>query len=136
MPINVTIKCPGSDFGFIWECNSDEAHELWDECETMADQQGVDASGVAGAVIQSLYKDGEPKTEVAQYGLRVWATYAVLHAMNNKVDVGKMIDQAGVLEGPISIFDLAEHQNIKADIKMSERGKLEIKLHGRSPLDS
>ena len=70
MPINVTIKCPGSDFGFTWECNSDEAHELWDECETMADQQGVDASGVAGAVIQSLYKDGEPKTEERA---RIWA---------------------------------------------------------------
>jgi hypothetical protein len=132
MPINVTIKCPGSDFGFIGKGSSDEAHELWDDCETMADQQGVDASGAAGAVIQILYKDGEPETEVAQYGLRVWATYAVLRAMN---DVGKMIDQGGVLEGPISIFDLAEHQNIKADIKMSERGKPEIKLHGRSPLD-
>jgi hypothetical protein len=136
VPINITIKRPGGDFGFIWECSSDEAQKLWDECETMAAQQGRNAHTVAAAAIQSLYDRGEPKTEVAQRGLQVWITYAVLHAMNNSVDLDKMIDQAGVLEGPISIFDLAEHQTIKADVQMIERGEFKIKLSGQSPLDS
>jgi hypothetical protein len=69
-------------------------------------------------------------------GLHVWITYAVLRGMASNVETAKMIDHGGALAGPISIFDLAEHQQIEADVQLTGPGRFAIKLRGRSPLDS
>jgi hypothetical protein len=46
-----------------------------------------------------------------------------------------MVDQAGVLTGAPTIFDLAEHQHITANIVVDESG-CTMKLTGRPQLDS
>ena len=58
MTIDVTIKQrPGlKDYNINWSGSSDEAHKIWDECEVLASNQGLDAITVAEASIQSLYK--------------------------------------------------------------------------------
>jgi hypothetical protein len=68
-------------------------------------------------------------------GHAIWIVYAVLrHAVDN-IDLTDLIDHAGVLAGPPTIFDLAEHQHIKAEISV-DNNRATIKLTGSSPLDS
>lgn len=138
MSIDVIIKMrPGvEDFSFGWDSSSDEARNLWEECEAMADEQGRDALAIAGAVIQGLYDHGEPQGEVAQRGLRVWVIYAVLRFAADRVDLADRVDHAGVLAEPPTVFDLAEHQQIKANVQLVKPGRLAVQITGRSMLDS
>jgi hypothetical protein len=61
--------------------------------------------------------------------------YAVLRHTAENVDVARMVDHAGVIAGPPTMFDLAAHQHIKAKIQMRGK-KIAIEVAGHSPLDS
>jgi hypothetical protein len=68
VPINVTIERPGGGCGFTWECSSGEAHTLWDECATLANQQGIDALIFAAATIRSVYEGVEQRRQSRSAG--------------------------------------------------------------------
>jgi hypothetical protein len=136
MSIDVTIKRPGEDFNFIWDGDSDDARALWVRCEDLARDDAHDPRTIAAAAIQEVHDHGEPKSLDAQRGLRVWATYAVLRFAAHEVDLSGLVDHAGVLAGPPTVFDLAEHQEIKAVVSLPEPGHLSIEINGRPSLDS
>jgi site-specific DNA recombinase len=88
---------------------------------------------VEAAIVQAR----PPKDEIAERGYRMWVVYAVLRSAADRIDLTGLVEHAGVLEGPPTIFDLAEHQQIKAEISVDTKNKqLTMKLAGRSPLDS
>jgi hypothetical protein len=66
----------------------------------------------------------------------VWIVYAVLRCAADNIDLTEFIDYAGALAGPPTIFDLAEHQRIKAEISIDNNRAYTINLTGSSPLDS
>jgi hypothetical protein len=84
-----------------------------------------------------LSKRAPPKDEIAERGYRMWVVYAVLRSAADRIDLTGLVEHAGVLEGPPTIFDLAEHQQIKAEISVDTKNKqFTMELAGRSPLDS
>jgi hypothetical protein len=46
-----------------------------------------------------------------------------------------MVDHAGVITGPLTVFDLAEHQHIKATMRVGDE-RIEMGVTGASLLDS
>lgn len=128
----ITVKANGHDpYKFEWNGSSEEFHKLWDDMETLADSGGHDPIEVANAAILQV---ATHKNEIAR-GHAIWIVYAVLrHAVDN-IDLTDLIDHAGVLAGPPTIFDLAEYQHIKAEISV-DSNRATIKLTGSSPLDS
>jgi hypothetical protein len=91
---------------------------------------------IASGVIQQFYKEGEPKSENERRGLKVWVVYAVLRNAVNHIDLASMVDHAGVIAAPPTIFDLAEHQDITAKVKVFKSGRIQMQITGRSALDS
>jgi hypothetical protein len=51
----------------------------------------------------------------------MWMVYAVLRHTAENVDVARMVDVAGVMAGPPTMFDLAAHQHIKAKIRVRDK---------------
>lgn len=61
--------------------------------------------------------------------------YAVLRYAADNIDLANMVEQFGVITGAPTIFDLAEHQHIKATMRL--RGNsIEMSVTGISSLDS
>jgi hypothetical protein len=127
----ITVKAKGRDpHKFEWNGSSEEFHKLWDDMERLADGSGQDPIEAANAIILAATHENE----IAR-GHAVWIVYAVLRHAADNIDLTGFIDHAGVLAGPPTIFDLAEHQHIKAEISI-DNNHATIKLTGSSPLDS
>ena len=131
----ITVKSEDRDpYKFEWDASAEEGRNLWDEIERQADSAGHDPLEIATAAIVQARP---PKDEIAERGYRMWLVYAVLRSATDRIDLTDFIDHAGVLEGPPTIFDLAEHQQIKAEISVDTKNKqFTMELAGRSPLDS
>src|SRR5262245_39821538 len=113
--LSITIdRTTGDPIQFDWEATAEEAQHLYSHLEEVATSEGREPRDVANAAIQLLATKGELKSEVQRRGQRVWVVYAVLRFAKDNVDLSNMIDQAGDMSGPPTIFDLAEHQRIKA----------------------
>ena len=61
--------------------------------------------------------------------------YAVLRYVADNVDLSEMVDHAGVITGPLTVFDLAEHQHIKATMRVGDE-RIEMAVTGAPLLDS
>jgi hypothetical protein len=83
----------------------------WDEVEGLADSGGLDPVEAAYAIIVAATHENEISRRHA-----IWIVYAVLRHAADNIDLTGFIDHAGVFAGPPTIFDLAEHQHIKAEI--------------------
>jgi hypothetical protein len=60
----------------------------------------------------------------------------VLRYAADNIDLAKMVDLAGVIMGPPTVFDLAERQHIKATMRLRGKDAIEMAVTGASPLDS
>jgi hypothetical protein len=120
---------------FNWDATSEEFHRLCDTMEELAAEEGQDPRDLANAMIHTTVANGVDDDLVKQRGQAMWMVYAVLRRTAENVDVARMVDVAGVIAGPPTMFDLAAHRHIKAKIQM--RGeKIAIEVAGHSPLDS
>jgi hypothetical protein len=136
MSVKITIERSGKDVTFTWEGDSDEARALWVRCEDLAKDDDHDPMTIAFSAIQQVRDHGEPDDVSEQNGLRVWATYAIMRQITDQVDLASIKDQAGVLAGPPTVFDLVEHQQIRALVSIPRPGKMAIELRGENRLDS
>jgi len=114
---------------FNWDATAEEFHRLCDRMEELAAEERHDPRDVAAAAIHTTVANGVDDDPVEQRGQAMWMVYAVLRHTAENVDVARMVDVAGVIAGPPTMFDLAAHQHIKAKIQM--RGdKIAIEVAG------
>ena len=121
---------------FEWEATSEEFQLLYDHLEEMAADKGHSPADFAGKAIYMMATDGEPNNHLERRGQRMWIVYAVLRYAADNIDLAKMVDLAGVIMGPPTVFDLAEHQHIKATMRLRCKDAIEMAVTGASPLDS
>jgi hypothetical protein len=120
---------------FNWDATAEEFYRLCDTMEELAAEEDQDPRNLANAMIHTTVANGVDDDPVKQRGQAMWMVYAVLRHTAENVDVTRMVDVAGVIAGPPTMFDLAAHQHIKA--KIQTRGeKIAIEVAGHSPLDS
>jgi hypothetical protein len=120
---------------FDWDATAEEFHHLCDRMEQLAAEEGYDPRDIAAAAIRTTAVNGADNDPVKQRGQAMWIVYAVLRHTAENVDPPKMVDHAGVIAGPPTMFDLASHQHIKAKIRV-DNNAISMELAGRSPLDS
>jgi hypothetical protein len=120
---------------FDWDATAEEFHDLCDRMEELAAEEGHDPRDIAAVAIHTTAVNGADNDPVKQRGQAMWIVYAVLHHTAENIDVAKMVDHAGVIAGPPTMFDLAAHQHIKATIRVRDN-MITMELAGRSPLDS
>jgi hypothetical protein len=120
---------------FNWDATAEEFHNLCERLEELAAQEGHDPRDIAAAAIRTTAVNGADNDPVKQRGQAMWMVYAVLRHTAENIDVARMVDQAGVIAGPLTMFDLAEHQHIKAKIRVHDN-TITMELDGHSPLDS
>jgi len=134
--LSITIeRAKGSPIKFNWRATAEEAERLWNEMEKMAETKGHDPGDLANQVIYITATKGVAKDKVQQRGQMNWIVYAVLRHASERIDMSKMIDQAGVIKGTPTVFDLAEHQHIKAAMRLDDKG-IVMSITGASLLDS
>jgi len=134
LTITIYRTTKGDPIQFDWCATSEQFKNLCDHLEKFAANDGHEPKAIAGKAIHLIATKDEPKSEVQRRGQRVWAVYAALRYAEENVDLTDMVDRAGVITGPPTIFDLAEHQHMKAEMRV--RGNaIDVKLSGRS-LDS
>jgi hypothetical protein len=134
--ITITIdRAKGKPIQFSWDATAEEFRHLYNHFEELTANEGRDPQEIANAVIHMLATKGELKDPVQRRGQRTWTVYAVLRYAQDNIDLSNMVDQAGVLTGPPTIFDLAEHQHIKTKMRVGD-GTIQMELSGSSPLDS
>lgn len=121
--LTITIEsAKGVLVKFDWEATSEEFERLYNAMEQMAESQGHNPSDVANQVIRMVATKGELiDDEVQRRGQGTWIVYAVLRYASEKIDQPQIIDQAGVIKGTPTIFDLAEHQHIKATMRLGDK---------------
>jgi hypothetical protein len=96
--------------------------------------EGLDPTDFAHSAIHMTATRGELNDEAQRRGQLVWIVYAVLRYVDDNVDLSEMVDHAGVITGPLTVFDLAERQHIKATMRGDKR--IEMAVTGASLLDS
>jgi len=134
--LTITVKTKGrAPYEFEWDGSLEEFHQLWDEMESLADRSGLDPLDVASAAIRTTATERQRKNATEARGQAAWIVYAVLRHAADNVDFASMIDRAGVLAAPPTVFDLAAHQHIKAEIVVDNKSAT-ISLTGSSLLDS
>ena len=133
--LTITIDTVKGDNQINWDGTPEEFRNLWDGMEELAAIEGHDPRNVANTAIHAMATRGKPNDAVQQRGLERFIVYAVLCHVADNVDISKMVDYAGVITGPPTVFDLAAHQHITAKIRVHDN-KITIDLAGRSPLDS
>jgi len=121
---------------FEWKATSEEFQLLYDHLEEMAADKGHSPADFAGKAIYMMATDGEPYNHLERRGQRMWIVYAVLRYAADNIDLGKMVDLAGVITGTPTVFDLAEHQHIKATMRLRGKDAIEMAVTGASALDS
>ena len=134
--LSITIdSAKGVPIKFDWEATAEEFEDLWNAMEGMAESQGHDARNIALAAIHMAATKGEVKDKVQRRVQRVWIVYAVLRYLADNIDLSKMVDHAGVITEPLTVFDLAEHQHIKATMRVGDN-RIDMDVTGGSQLDS
>jgi hypothetical protein len=134
--LSITIdSAKGVPIKFDWEATAEEFEDLWNAMEEGAESQGHDARNIALAAIHMTATKGEVKDKVQRRGQRVWIVYAVLRYLADNIDLSKMVDHAGVITEPLTVFDLAEHQHIKATMRVGDN-RIDMDVTGDSQLDS
>jgi hypothetical protein len=131
--LTITIE-PGVH-KFDWDATAEEFKGLCDKMEQLAADQGHDPMQVANATIHMTATKGLSKDATQQRGQVSWIVYGVLRYAADNVDLANMVDHAGVISGPKTVFDLAAHQNVKAKITV-HGNEITMELAGSSPLDS
>ena len=110
--LSITIdSANGVPIKFDWEATSEEFQRLCNRLEEMAADNGHSPADFAGKAIYMMATDGEPNNHLERRGQRMWIVYAVLRYAADNIDLAKMVDLAGVIMGPPTVFDLAEHQH-------------------------
>jgi hypothetical protein len=125
----------GVPIKFDWEATSEEFQCLCNRLEEMAADEGLDPTDFAHTAIHMTATRGELNDEAQRRGQRVWIVYAVLRYVADNVDLSEMVDHAGVITGPLTVFDLAEHQHIKATMRVGDK-RIEMAVTGAPLLDS
>ena len=122
----------GGDKGtkFVWDGTPEEFRNLWNDVEETAASEGHDPRNVANGVIHATAIRGRLNDAVQRRGQAQFIVYAVLRYAADNIDLCKMVDQAGVITGPLTIFDLAAHQHVTAKIQVRDN-KITIELAGR-----
>jgi hypothetical protein len=134
--LTITIdSTKGVPIKFDWEATAEEFEDLWNDMEGAAESQGCDARNIGLAAIHMTATKGEVKDKVQRRGQRGWIVYAVLRYVADKIDLSKMVDHAGVITEPLTVFNLAEHQHIKATMRVGDN-RIDMDVTGGSPLDS
>ena len=134
--LSITIdSANGVPIKFDWEATSEEFQRLCNRLEEMAADEGLDPTDFAHTAIHMTATRGELNDEAQRRGQRVWIVYAVLRYVADNVDLSEMVDHAGVITGPLTVFDLAEHQHIKATMRVGDE-RIEMGVTGASLLDS
>jgi len=134
--LSITIdSANGVPIKFDWEATSEEFQRLCNRLEEMAADEGLDPTDFAHTAIHMTATRGELNDEAQRRGQRVWIVYAVLRYVADNVDLSEMVDHAGVITGPLTVFDLAEHQHIKATMRVGDK-RIEMAVTGASLLDS
>ena len=134
--LSITIdSANGVPIKFDWEATSEEFQRLCNRLEEMAADEGLDPTDFAHTAIHMTATRGELNDEAQCRGQRVWIVYAVLRYVADNVDLSEMVDHAGVITGPLTVFDLAEHQHIKATMRVGDN-RIDMDVTGGSPLDS
>ena len=134
--LSITIeRAKGSPIKFNWRATAEEVERLWNEMEKMAETKGHDPGDLANQVIYITATKGVAKDKVQQRGQMNWIVYAVLRYVADNVDLSEMVDHAGVITGPLTVFDLAEHQHIKATMRVGGE-RIEMAVTGAPLLDS
>jgi hypothetical protein len=87
----------------------------------MAADERLDPTDFAHSAIHMTATRGELNDEAQRRGQRVWIVYSVLRYVADNVDPSNMVDHAGVITGPLTVFDLAEHQHIKATMWVGDK---------------
>jgi hypothetical protein len=133
--LTIAIDTAKGSHEFNWDATAEEFQRLCDWMEELAAEEGHDPRDIAAAAIHATAAKGADDDPVRQRGEAMWMVYAVLRHTAANVDVAKMVDQAGVIAGPPTMFDLAAHQHIKAKIQVRDN-TITMELAGHSPLDS
>ena len=134
--LSITIdSANGVPIKFDWEATSEEFQRLCNRLEEMAADEGLDPTDFAHTAIHMTATRGELNDEAQRRGQRVWIVYAVLRYVADNVDLSEMVDHAGVITGPLTVFDLAEHQHIKATMRVGDN-RIEMAVTGAPLLDS
>jgi hypothetical protein len=132
----IVERTNGNPIKFDGEGTPEEFKRLCNGLEEIATNEGYDPKAIAGKAIHMIATQGEPpKIETVRRGQQAWAVYAVIRYAEENVDLANMVAQAGVITGPPTIFDLASHQHIEAEMRILDN-KIQVKLNGSSPLDS
>ena len=127
--ITIAIDTAKGSHEFNWDATAEEFQRLCDWMEQLAAEEGHDPRNIAATAIHTTAVNGADDDPVRQRGQAMWMVYAVLRHTAENVDVARMVDVAGVMAGPPTMFDLAAHQHIKAKIQM--RGdKIAIEVAG------
>lgn len=113
---------------FDWEGSAEEFKRLWDHCETSARHNEVKPQQMADQVILAVADEGWLPDEEQARGQAVWIVYAVLRLIRQTVPI------AGMTEPP-TVFDIAAHQQVKANIISNGYDKYTVNLSGRPPVD-
>ena len=134
--LSITIdSAKGVPIKFDWEATSEKFQRLCNRLEEMAADEGLDPTDFAHTAIHMTATRGELNDEAQRRGQRVWIVYAVLRYVADNVDLSEMVDHAGVITGPLTVFDLAEHQHIKATMRVGGE-RIEMAVTGAPLLDS
>jgi len=120
---------------FDWEATPEEFERLFNHVEKLAESAGHEPRDAAAQAIGMAARRGERSKEAERRGQRIWIVYAVLRYAQENIVLDSMVDMAGVITGPATIFDLAAHQHVKAEMRI-RNNKIEMNVSGRSPLDS
>jgi hypothetical protein len=120
---------------FDWNATAEEFQRLCERVEGLAADEGRDPRDVAAAMIHTTATKGVDNDPIKQRGQATWIVYAVLRHTAANIDVARMVDHAGAIAGPPTMFDLAAHQHIKAKIRVHDK-EISMELAGHSPLDS
>lgn len=134
--LTITIEtAKGDPIQFDWDATSEEFQHLYNSLEELAADQGINPRDIATKAIHMMGTKGELDDMVKRRDQGAWVVYAVLRYVEENVDLANMVDLAGVITGPPTIFDLAAHQHVKAGMRIVGDA-IEMDLIGRSPLDS